>query len=149
MAKELVDPSILDIVKAFVVGNLPFHTQDINDTSVGSPNGISKRITLDDITNYGKSKAIVVPVGTVQADALALSAFDNIADTVAAGTGVKLSRDDVDYEVQVFNNGANDLNVYPMLGSNFIGLADNLPFVITPGNGFTFKIYTATIIRAF
>ncbi len=154
MSKQLADPSISTIVKDDVLGNILLHTQDINNPTGGSPLGESKKITPDLLKDYMFSKAVIVPTGTTQADAFELSKFDNIADAVGAGTGVVLPSDEVDYEAKVgVSGGAENMNVYPKSGSqllvNGVLYAVDAPFVIEPYNYFTFKIYTAQIVRVF
>jgi hypothetical protein len=116
--------------------------------------GSSFKVTINQLAIFGKTKAVVVPAGTLQADAFPLVAYDNICDTVGAGTGVILGEDAANYEVLVRNNHPTEpLNVYPKLGSLFIvngvTYAVNAPFVIDPYGVFTFKIYTAQIVRVF
>lgn len=101
------------------------------------------------LMNYVKSKAIVVPVGNDQASAFEFVASDNISDVAAAGTGVRLKSNLKGYEAKYYNNTDEDVNVYPKLGGGIDALGLNVPFVVSPGNGFEFKIYANNIVRSF
>lgn len=64
--------------------------------------------------------------GTIQADALEVTANVNRFSTVAANTGAKLNSGAGTGDVQIiYNGGANVLRVYPQLGATINGLAAN------------------------
>ena len=63
--------------------------------------------------------------GTVQGDALQLTADVNNVTTVAASTGVKLPTAVAGMMVSISNAGANPLTIYPFTGDNFDALSAN------------------------
>lgn len=123
---------------------------EINDDSVfelETAAGVSEQATFLLLKDYIFSTDLPVPVGTNQSTAFELIAYDNVADAVSSGTGVKLKSLLKNYRVRIRNAGANDLKVYPKLGGAITGLAINAPFTIEPGNVFEFIIYTAGTAR--
>ena len=68
--------------------------------------------------------------GTTQANALALSAVNNIVTTAAASTGVRLPSTGAGDGVIVANLGANALLVYPVVGGSIQGGATNAGFSV-------------------
>lgn len=69
--------------------------------------------------------------GTVQADALEVTANVNKFGTVASGTGAKLNigAGTGDFQM-IYNGGANQLKVYPQLGALINGLAANAGHIL-------------------
>jgi len=61
---------------------------------------------------YSLSPLTLKALGTTKATALALVATMNVMGTVSANTGVALPPSSGNPPVVVFNNGANNLNVY-------------------------------------
>jgi hypothetical protein len=80
--------------------------------------------------------------GTTQGTATALTANYNTVTTAAAGTGVILAGFTNPIQL-VKNDGANNLNVYPVSSSQIEALGNNVAFVIAPGTAVTF-FYTST-----
>lgn len=68
--------------------------------------------------------------GTTQANALALSAVNNIVTTTAASTGVRLPATNPGDSVTVANLGANALLVYPVVGGAVQSGATNAGFSV-------------------
>jgi hypothetical protein len=143
--KQLVDPSINDIAEADVQRNLPMHTQDVNNPTVGSPDGESKRIYVGDLENFilSTETGITAYAGGGQANARALTAFDNEVTTVAsANDSVKLLSAVKHRRQTVRNDSVNDLDIYPQSGENFNGLAANAPYTLSGGGIVTFVCFT-------
>lgn len=66
--------------------------------------------------------------GTAQSDALAIRADHNIVTTAASGAGVRLPSDmEPGDTIEVVNQGANPLAVYPPSGGQINGHTANLP----------------------
>lgn len=86
-----------------------------------------------------------VATGTTQADALELSNGSNVIATTASGTGVKLWRNAQIGDTQcVFNDGANDLAVYPPTGCTVNGAAADASITISSGQWAKFRKVSAT-----
>lgn len=86
-----------------------------------------------------------VATGTTQADALELSNGSNVIATTASGTGVKLWRNAQIGDTQcVFNDGANDLAVYPPTGCTINGAAADASVIISSGQWAKFRKVSAT-----
>ena len=84
-----------------------------------------------------------------QASATQLTKRRNRIDTVATSLdSVKLPQIVAGMEVEVYNNGANDLNLYPFLADKFLGSTANTPIVLVPGQSikvFAYELLTWTI----
>lgn len=77
--------------------------------------------------------------GTTQATALEIGHGVNVITTVASGTGVVLSRRAVPGDaIFVYNDGANDLNVYPYTGETINGGSTNAAVKVTTTHGAKF-----------
>lgn len=73
--------------------------------------------------------------GAATGTALLLAAQSNQVSTVAAGTGVRLmSVAASGLTIQIVNDGANALNVYPTTGTQIDGLGVNIPFSLAAGS---------------
>jgi len=99
--------------------------------------------TKDNITAYA---------GGGQADAIELTAERNIIDTVATtGDSVKCDLATVGKSKTIFNNGANDLYLYPAVGDGFqygsTSIGANLKIVIAAGNTVSMVCYTDKLWR--
>lgn len=68
--------------------------------------------------------------GTNQATALALTQDWSVVSTVAAGTGVIMRSVQAGFELRIWNDGANALNIYPPLGAAIDALGTNNPYVL-------------------
>lgn len=84
-------------------------------------------------------------VGTTQANALQLSAANNVVTTAAASTGVRLPAMSVGDAVEVANLGANALLVYPPVGGTIQGGAANAGFSVPAGKTAVFTARTTPI----
>ncbi len=111
--------------------------------------GVSEQFSAIQMKNYIFSAGVIVPTGSDQSDALVLEDYDNVADVVAPGSGVKLKSLAKPYRVRVRNTSANDLNVYPKETSRIDALAVDAPFVLASGNVFEFIIYADGNARAY
>ena len=113
--------------------------------------GTNEKISFEDLftqiglpTSYQKG---VIAAGTDKTNATPINKAYNRIDTVAAGTGVVNDILEVAGEKRtVQNNGVNDLNYYPFLGSNFYvngtgAMAADAPMVISPGNQVSYIAY--------
>lgn len=89
--------------------------------------------------------------GSIQSNALALTANNNDITTVASGTGVLLpagtSVSNVGLEVTVWNNGANPLKIYPPISAQIDGLGLNVPDIIYPGACKSYEGISAALYR--
>lgn len=92
------------------------------------------RVALASGTDGATSEKGITATGATQATARPLTEDFNRVDTVAAGTGVRLDAATINKKRVIANNGANNLNVYPILGDNFLGDADDVPVVLPPGS---------------
>lgn len=86
--------------------------------------------------------------GTIQADALALSAEWNEVDTTPANSGVLLNNFGVGFNSQIFNAGANTLKVYPPTGMAIDALGANNPYSLATTKSQNFYQLTSTQIRS-
>lgn len=95
----------------------------------------------------------LVATGTIQSNALALSANHNLLATVAAATGVILpavstppglgvSAGD---QITIYNNGANTVNVFPPVGSQIGIAATNAAVTIVSGKASRFTMLSPTM----
>jgi len=83
--------------------------------------------------------------GTVQGDALSITAAVNTVTTVAAGTGVVLNTNQTLGPPQVvYNGGANVLKVYPPSGGKINQLATNAAITLSTATVATFWRATST-----
>lgn len=116
------------------------HVVDVSDTT-DSANGTSKKSTISilkqsfELYRGSYQSAITAFAGGGQASATALTKARNRVDTVATtNDSCKLLTAVAGTEQEVFNNGANDLNLYPQTGENFLGLAANTPILVVAGS---------------
>lgn len=91
----------------------------------------------------------LVATGSVLADSLQLTADWNLVGTVGAGTGVQILPLKPGNDIQVYNAGANNLNVYPPGGSQIDALAINQAFVLAPNKLRIFECWTLTQLYSF
>jgi hypothetical protein len=87
--------------------------------------------------------SLLKATGTGMNDALGLTQDWNHVGTVPAGTGVQIAPElalQAGNDIWVFNNGANNLNVFPPDGQTQIdALAVGDPFVLAPGKSRCFQ----------
>lgn len=84
-------------------------------------------------------------VGTIQSDALQLTASINQVTTAASGSGVKLYASPAAGSWQVvYNGGANPMKVYPQTGGAINGLAANAGMILPVKTACKFYAATAT-----
>jgi hypothetical protein len=94
---------------------------------------------------YKTQASIVAHAGGTQALATPLLAEFNSVDTVAnALDSVLLLPATEGVRQYVYNNGTNNLNVYPQPGQNIKGKAANVALMLMPHNGTWFTCYVAT-----
>lgn len=104
--------------------------------------GILAAITAA-ITSNTSQVGITAHAGGGQASATQLTALYSRVDTVTtANDSVKAIWAVVNARMVIQNNGANDMNVYPMLGDNFLGLAANAPYTVASGNQLAIYCYS-------
>lgn len=94
-----------------------------NLMAFGTPPALAQAIVGDVANN-------LTAAGTTQANALALSAVNNIVTTTAASTGVRLPATQPGDSVIVANLGANALLVYPVVGGAIQTGATNAGFSV-------------------
>ncbi len=82
--------------------------------------------------------------GTTQGTATAITTSEVNVTTVAAGAGVILPSNNNGLRVQISNNGANSLLVYPDSGSTIDLLAANAAATIPAGQTATYTVFTNT-----
>lgn len=93
------------------------------------------------IANTSQS-SIVAHAGGGQANATQLTALYNRVDTVASnGDSVKVKWAVLNDRQVIQNNGANDLDVYPLPGDKFLGQAINTPYTVSAGNELAIYCY--------
>lgn len=88
--------------------------------------------------------AAISAAGTVQGDATLLAADINNVTTVAANSGVIFPTAVAGMRLSVFNNGANDLDVYPATGAQVNALGANAPFILAVGAKLDYVATSAT-----
>jgi hypothetical protein len=90
-------------------------------------------------------KSITAYASGGQASATQLTKRYNRIDTCAStNDSVKLLQAYAGLEQEVYNNTSNDVNVYPYLGDNFLGLSTNTPILLVAGQ--SLKIFCYEII---
>lgn len=87
----------------------------------------------------------ITAAGSTQATATALTASVNVVSTTAASTGVQLPNCQVGDSVEVYNQGANSLSVYPLTGENINALSANAAFAVAAGKAATFRKVSALV----
>jgi hypothetical protein len=92
--------------------------------AVGMPAAHANRLGLDPITNF-------TAAGTTQATATVLSANNANVTTSSVSGGVILASGEVDYSV--YNAGPSVLQIYPVVGIAFGGIAANSPIQVAAG----------------
>lgn len=107
-------------------------------TGIPSSDGVDLILALYNRTGQGNGiipsvSDPLVAAGTTQATALGLAKDWNYVATVAAGSGVIILPLKPGNDIQVYNAGAHNLNVYPPVGSQIDALAVNAPFVLGAG----------------
>jgi|SRR5579864_1238258 len=109
----------------------------------GQGNGI-----IPIVTGFPSSQntVLLVAAGNSQATALALSDDWNNFGTVDAGTSCLLQALKPGQDVWIWNNGANNLNVFPAPGYNIDALAPNGAQVLAKGKLRNFQCWTQTQI---
>lgn len=101
---------------------------------------LTKYSTYEEVV-VGKADGIVALAGGGQPGATALTAKFNSVDTVATSEdSVMLDSALIGKMQNVFNNTANNLSVYPVLGQSINGVT-NYKFVIGPGDNIEFKCF--------
>lgn len=102
---------------------------------------LTKYSTYEEVV-VGKTDGIVALAGGGQVGATALTYKFNSVDTVASSEdSVMLDTALIGKSQNVFNNGANNLAVYPVAGQTINGVV-NYKFVIGPGDNIEFKCFT-------
>lgn len=86
--------------------------------------------------------------GTVQADALVLTADWSEIVTVPLNSGVLLANFGIGFGSWIWNAGANPLNVYPPLGCTIDAGAANAPYSLAASKAQLFSQLTATRFRS-
>lgn len=126
-----------------------------SNNSVGpiayNPNGAILVVSNGEITGAGGvgtgasvQSGIVAHAGGGQALATILTAQLSRVDTVAsAGDSVLAPSALVGSSCTIQNYGANAMDVFPKVGENFIGLADNVAISVVPGTELNLVCYTA------
>lgn len=118
----------------------------VKDDESGAP-GSTKIITVQDfITTYFLStistQSSITATAGGQIGATQLIKIYNRVDTVAAnGRGVKLLPATKNLIQEVANNSANDLNIYPAAGDNFLEMAADTPMLISGGQKLSVLCY--------
>lgn len=107
--------------------------------------GNNVQTVINNLSNTNQVTAeaniIATPSG-IQSNARLLICDINLINIVATtGDSVKLKKAIYGVKQYIINNGLNDMNVYPLEGDRFIGMAINIPFIIGSNNGFTFTCY--------
>lgn len=89
----------------------------------------------------------IIATGSNQATASILTKEVNSVDDVSSGTGVINDALELAGTSRLVQNfGANDLLLYPFLGSNFRGQLANEPVTIAPGNQKEYFAYTNGVL---
>lgn len=95
-------------------------------------------------------EGITAYAGGGQANATELTASCNFVDTVAStNDSVKAISATVNTFQYIQNNGANDLQIYPQSGQNFVGESANAPLTISVGGQLTLACATIGVWRYF
>lgn len=107
--------------------------------------GASYKLLISKLRNFIFSTGKFTAFATGgQTDATPLTAFDNLVDVCATSLdSVKLLPATVHERQTVRNEGAEDVNIYPNEGDNFLGLAADVPIPLSPENAMTFTCFTA------
>jgi hypothetical protein len=92
--------------------------------AIGMPASQANRLGFDPITNF-------TAAGTTQGTATVLSANNANVTTSSVAGGVILTSGEVDYNI--YNAGPSVLQIYPVAGIAFGGLAVNTPIQVAAG----------------
>lgn len=122
--------------------------KDLDFGSMGAQDASAVAITGGTVTGTVVAQhpiaAGYVALGTVQGDALAITAGVSAFATVAAGTGAKLPAGVAGVQALVVNGGANALLVYPATGGQIDALGANVAFSVGAGKAALFVPVSAT-----
>lgn len=122
-----------------------FHIVDPSDTT-DNPAGSSFKTTLSslmslvELTKVSFENSITANIAGTQAAATQLTKRYNRIDTATvANSSVKFLQAYAGMEQELYNNSANDIQVYPFLADKFLDLAINTSIVVPPGG--TLKVF--------
>jgi len=87
----------------------------------------------------------VSAAGTTQATATSLTSNVNVIGTAAASSGVVLPASEAGDVIEVYNQGANSLSVYPLSGENINALSANAAFAVAAGKAASFRKVSALV----
>jgi hypothetical protein len=129
-----------------VTGGNPFVNQQSGNLT---PNSYKFELALFNRTGAGTGIVPVVQTGLVaqgngQSNALLLAADWNRVDTVTSGSGVVMPTLQPGNDISVWNNGGNNLEVYPFSGAAINGGTVNAGVSLTPGQLAYFQCWTTT-----
>lgn len=120
-------------------GDLTFWSNPFTKISTLTAAGLLEIAGFNTINTYKGATAITAHAGGGQASAVALTSEVNFIGTVStAGDSVKLPVAALGKRCVVFNNGASNLDVFPVSGSTIDSLALNAAYTIGPGRSRTF-----------
>lgn len=136
--------------------SLPLQNPDVSRPITdedGSPNQQGANLIQTLINRTGGASGLpsldtMAAAGLAQATAAQLTADINEVTPVAAASGVILVVTKPGMSQEVYNAGANSVNVYPPLDMLIDALAANAPYVLAVGKTQVFKVYSVTQIRS-
>jgi hypothetical protein len=103
-------------------------------------------VTMAAMAGYGATVSTVSAAGTSQGTATLLTTYNNIATTVASGTGVQIDSTQLVIH-RVVNRGANPLLVYPPSGVQFETQSANAPITLPVGS--TVEMVITSLTQAY
>lgn len=132
--------------------NYDFTAEEVSsfiDPKTGSLTKVGRYLLLALWNRTGQGTGIVPKVsdpltatGAAIGDALGLTTDWNFVATVPVGTGVQIMALKPGNDIEVYNAGANNLNVYPPVAFSIDALAVNQAYVLTPGKLRIFQCWT-------
>ena len=128
--------------------------QLVNSSGIPFNDGRDYLLSLFNRTGGGtgivpKVSGLFVATGNVLANSLQLTSDWNWVGTTAAGTGVQIPNLKPGNDIQVYNGGANALNVYPFGGASIDAGAINAPYVLASGKLRIFECWTLAQLFSF
>ncbi len=104
--------------------------------------GATTLVNLKWQSGYLDTLDIVTPEGTDRDTAYEIVSYDNVIDDCDGTAGVAFTSADKGFRAKIRNaHETNGLPVYPKEGANFLGLAEDEPFIVAALNAFEFVCY--------